>query len=388
MRKPTVVIVKTYPWKSSHLLKDHPEYSAIFKIVERYSSSVNFVVTGVSKEPICHFRVNDNLTAWDIPCNGPIGFFTYYLQLFRIFIQSRPRLIIVLGLPAIVPALASTLFSLKSKCIPVFYFDDWSYHGQKTAGNFLLQLQLKVIAVALWISRIKMPYMFALSRSVRDNIESLAPNLRGRISLIAYPISKAFLSAKGKSALAVEEPTILTVAGIEQRKGLDVLVKAISIIPNELKPNVIIKGEVRDPVYLQQLNRLIATLNLRDKITFVTNFIDYDALLSFYHSATLFVFPTREDALGVVVLEAIHSGVPVIATSVGGIPDMIENGVNGILVKPDDPKELAGAIQMLLKDKALRSNFAERAVKILNDRYYSRTTLEEALEKSIKTVVE
>jgi glycosyltransferase involved in cell wall biosynthesis len=385
MRKPVVVIIKASPWKSSHLFKSHPEYSAISNLVERHASNMNFVVTGTSKTPICSFLMKNNVIACDIPVTGITGHFNYHLHLFRIFLQYQPRLIIVLGLTAVLPALTFSFLSPKFKCTPVF-IGEFDYHGRRTVGRLLNYGQFKLMSLILRVSRTKMPNIFALSKFVRDGIEKLAPNLKGKIALVSYPISPVFYSAKRESAGAFNEPYILTVAGIEPRKGLDVLVKAVSLIPRELRPRVIIKGQIRDPIYMQQLNIMVANMGLGDKIVFVTNTIDYDALVSYYQSATLFVFPTREDSLGVVLLEALHSGLPVVATSVGGIPDIIENGVNGILVKPDDPQELANAILLLLKDNTLRMNLARNAVQVLHNRYYNRATLEEAFEKSIKSL--
>jgi len=385
MGKPIVVIVKASPWRSSHLFKGHPEYSAIFNLIERHAD-LDFVLTGTSSAPISGFLMKDNVIAWDIPVTGITGHFNYHLQLFRIFLQYRPRLIIVLGLTAVLPALTFSFLSPKFKCTPVF-IGEFDYHGRRTVGRLLNYGQFKLMSLILRVSRTKMPNIFALSKFVRDGIEKLAPNLKGKIALVSYPISPVFYSAKRELAGAFNEPNILTVAGIEPRKGLDVLVKAVSLIPRELRPRVIIKGQIRDPIYMQQLNRMVANMGLGDKVEFVTKTIDYDALVSYYQSATLFVFPTREDSLGVVLLEALHSGLPVVATSVGGIPDMIENGVNGILVKPNDPSALANAISLVLRDNALRTNLARNTVQVLHDRYYNRATIEEALERSVEILL-
>jgi len=381
MGKSTVVIVKASPWKSSHLYKNHPEYSAIFNLVGRHAD-LDFVLTGTSSAPLSGFLVKDNVTAWDIPVSGKIAHFNFHLQLFRIFLQYQPRLIIAGGLTTVLPALAFCLLSLRSKCIPLLV-GEFGYYG-RTAGRLLYHVQFKLLALALRVSRTKIPNIFALSRFVRDGVENMAPNLKGKINLISYPISSAFHPQRKICSDISDAPTILTVAGIDPRKGLDVLIKAVSLIPRELRPRVIIKGAIRDPIYMQQLNRMAANMNLKNKVDFVTETIDYDDLSSYYQSATLFVFPTREDCLGVVLLEALHSGLPVIATSVGGIPDMIENGINGILVKPDNPRELANAILLILKDNTLRIKLAKNAVQVLNNRYYKRMTLEEALERSLE----
>jgi len=135
---------------------------------------------------------------------------------------------------------------------------------------------------------------------------------------------------------------------------------------------------------MSKLTAMVKNLGIEDRVTFITDIIDYDALTSYYKSATLFVFPTREDCLGVVILEALHCGLPVIATSVGGIPDMIKNGTNGILVRPDESLELANAISLLLDNECFRRKLAANARRSLISRYYKRRiTLGEALMRSI-----
>ena len=176
---------------------------------------------------------------------------------------------------------------------------------------------------------------------------------------------------------------MLTVARISPRKGQDTLIKATSFLPKKVK--IILKGGITDKDYLDTLRGLVKELGLEDRVTIITTSVDYDALVELYNSATMFVFPTRDDCLGVVVLEALHCGLPVVASSVGGIPDMIEDGVNGMLVEVDDPRDLANKINLLLDDNQLRTKLSQNSISVLNDRYYSgRITLQEALIQSIE----
>ena len=383
MRKPVVAILKSSSWKDYTLFKNHPEYSAIFNLIERHKD-LDFVLTGTSESALSCYRIKNNVFAWDIPIpHSLIESLTSQLHLFKILVVSRPRIIISGGLMNVVPALVASLFSHKCKVAPIF-IGEFEYYGTKKTGRLLNCIQFKIMSVVLRLLEMKMSDIFALSLWERRGIEKIAPNLKGKITLVSYPISSIFNSINRKSDQETIPPKVLTVAGIEPRKGLDVLVKAISLLPIEERPKVTIKGGVRDPFYMQQLLRLVGTLSLENWIQFDTNIIDYDALLNYYQEATLFVFPTRADCLGVVVLEALHSGLPVIATSVGGIPDMIQNGVNGILIEPDNPQELANAISWLLKDKASRDTLARNAVSTLENRYYNRITLENAFEKSVQ----
>ena len=377
-----MVIVKSSPWRSAKLFRDHPEYSAIFDLIQRYEHKIRFVLVGTSSTPTSTIQLKRDTIAWDIQKTGTMSHLKAPLELVRILFRYRPHLTIVLGLARLLPVAIFSLFSVRSKYVPIF-IGEFTYYGSKVMGKLLNHMFFKALSFLLRLSQGKILKMFALSGFVRDGVENLAPNLSGKIKLISYPISPIFYSTRKKSLLTVSEtPVILTVAGLEPRKGLDTLIKAVSLLPKRVK--VVIKGGIRDTIYVQELDKMIEELNLRDSITFVTEIIDYDDLVSYYKSATLFVLPTREDCLGVVLLEALHCDLPVVATSVGGIPDMIEDGMNGILVKPDDPYELANAISLLLNDNAKRQKIAENARRTLFDRYYKgRITLEEALNQSV-----
>jgi glycosyltransferase involved in cell wall biosynthesis len=367
------------------LFRNHPEYSAIFNVVKYYRKKIRFVLVGKTGNSSGTMILEDDVIACDIQTSGAASLLHYCLGLAKILFKYRPNLTIVLGLQIWPIAIFSFLFS-RSKYVPIF-IGEFNYYGNKKIGKLLTNLLIRINSASLRLSEGKILDAFALSRYVRDGIEKLAPNLCGKIRLVSYPIAPVFCAVGSVSMpIASVTPTILTVAGIERRKGLDTLIKAISLIPRRLK--VIIKGDVRDVSYLQILKRMVEDLSLKNSITFVTNLIDYDALVSYYKSATLFVLPSREDCLGVVLLEALHCNLPVVATSIGGIPDMIENGINGILVKPDDPYELAKAISLLLDDNATRQKISKNAKRTLFNRYYKgRITLEEALNQSTKQLL-
>ena len=384
-RKPVIAILKASPWSEYTLFRKHPEYSAIFNVIERHNN-LNFVLTGTSVSQTSGYRIKNNIIAWDIPQNGFVRYMSGQLYLLIVFLETMPQLIIPLGLSNVVPSLLYSFVSPKTKVAPVF-IGEFDYHGRRPLGKIFNDMLFKVISIVLRFSGRKMRNIFALSAWEREKIEKMSPNLKGQISLVSYPISSSFHSDARKTDHGLKNPdasTILTVAGIEPRKGLDVLVKAISLLPPDERPRVTIKGGVRDSFYMKQLTNLIEKLKLADWIQFDNSTTDYDTLRLYYQTATLFVFPTRDDSLGVVVLEALHSGLPVIATTVGGIPEMIQNGVNGILVEPDNPQELAKVISWLLKDKACRDALAKNGIPTLQSHYYNRITLENALERSVQ----
>ncbi len=89
----------------------------------------------------------------------------------------------------------------------------------------------------------------------------------------------------------------------------------------------------------------------------------------YYQSADIFVLPSHTDAGGppVVFIEAMACGLPVIGTDVGGIPEGIENGVNGFIVPPKNVEELTKKLDILLKDENLRKEFGNNSLKKIRE---------------------
>lgn len=94
----------------------------------------------------------------------------------------------------------------------------------------------------------------------------------------------------------------------------------------------------------------------------------------------IFVLPSIKEGLPYAILEAGLSGLPVIASNVGGIPEIIENGKDGLLIPPADPEELVNAIKKLLEDKTLRETLAKN----LHEKITQKFSLEKMLQKTIE----
>jgi glycosyltransferase involved in cell wall biosynthesis len=145
-----------------------------------------------------------------------------------------------------------------------------------------------------------------------------------------------------------------------------------------------VKGGISDPRYLRYLQQLAKRLKVEDRIEWKTRGLSDEELAILYGEAKLFVFPTLEDALGVVVLEALHCGLPVVGTNDTGVTDMVVDGENGLLVPPNDPDSLARAINTILDNEKLYSFLARNTVKVLIDHYYrGRLTIEQAMKLSV-----
>jgi glycosyltransferase involved in cell wall biosynthesis len=142
---------------------------------------------------------------------------------------------------------------------------------------------------------------------------------------------------------------ITTVATLHPRKGLIYLIEAYKEV-QETNPQtkLVLIGEGPQK---KDLEKKVKKLGLEDKVVFLNHQESIPKLLK---SSDLFVLPSIKEAFGLVLLEAMAAQIPIIASAVGGIPEIIENNKNGILVEPANPKMLAEKILFLIKNAPIR----------------------------------
>ena len=146
-------------------------------------------------------------------------------------------------------------------------------------------------------------------------------------------------------------PYILALGRHVPQKGFDVLLRAMSLLIKREHPcDLILAG---DGMEHAALKRLADQLSLGDHVIFPGR-VDHPTALRLFAGCELFVLPSRHEPFGIVNLEAMAAGKPVVATRVGGVPEIVVEGENGLLVAPEDPEALAEAIGRLLDDEALR----------------------------------
>jgi len=143
---------------------------------------------------------------------------------------------------------------------------------------------------------------------------------------------------------------------LSKEKGVDVLLQALAELrhfKNDLKIEVMVMGEGTERPQLSKLKR---DLDLGDTVRFTGFERNIGKVLS---SLDIFVLPSRMETFPMVLLEAGAVGVPIIATNVGGIPEMITDGKEGLLVPPESPRAMAEAIMRLMESPELRFTLGE-----------------------------
>jgi len=141
---------------------------------------------------------------------------------------------------------------------------------------------------------------------------------------------------------------ILFVGRIVPQKGIDKLVKAMSCLQDRQGIRlVVIGGDDRSRAEIQRLKDLARSLRIDDSVSFL-GLIAHDELPFFYSAADVCVVPSYHESFGLVVLESLACGTPVVATKVGGAETLIRPGETGYLVKNNDPHCLADSISRLM----------------------------------------
>lgn len=153
------------------------------------------------------------------------------------------------------------------------------------------------------------------------------------------------------SPLVAERPYVLAVARLVPQKGIDVLVRAYERLRSTgcVEHDLLIAG---DGPLRTELERLAVDLDVAGNVVFLGP-TDRAGVASLFRGASVFVLPSFHEPFGIVVLEAMAAGAPVVATRVGGVPEFVVDGVNGLLVEPNDADGLASAIAEVLADQEL-----------------------------------
>lgn len=187
---------------------------------------------------------------------------------------------------------------------------------------------------------------YRLADKVIANSEAAAAVLReehvpsNRVAVIPNGIDLDALPIAGR-----RRPlrTITTVANLRRGKGHDVLLHAASGLLRR-HPDLVFQL-VGDGPLRPSLEALAATLGIDDRVRFLGHRDDVAAILQ---TSDLFAFPSLMEAFPNGVMEAMAAGLPVVATRVGGIPELVEDGRTGLLVPPGDAEAMCGAVERLL----------------------------------------
>jgi glycosyltransferase involved in cell wall biosynthesis len=225
-------------------------------------------------------------------------------------------------------------------------------------ANLFLYYPLRILEL-LYVR--KTQYFIAISKSIEEEISYWLNAEKDKIHLVHHGVNVERFSPQPQNYSALQpyqgRPVILYTGRFVATKGIDTLIDAM---PTVLK-------EYPDALFLfvgggnfKPYQRLLDQKGVPQNNFDVRGYVDFFEMPSLYSATSVYVAPTIYEPLGIRVLEAMSCGKPVVASEVGGIPEIITDGKDGLLVPPKDANALAQEIINILSDNSLSSSLGKR----------------------------
>ena len=197
------------------------------------------------------------------------------------------------------------------------------------------------------------------SNAYRTKLLAAFPSVYGKTIFIHNGINPAqFRPTETRTINGAKDQYILCVAEYKDIKAIDVLLRAAKpILTAEGSLSLKLAG---DGGLRQELECLASSLGIRSQTQFLGRRSAAE-IVDLLHGCTVLVLPSKEESFGIALIEAMACRKPVVATRVGGIPEIIEHGISGLLVDPENPAAMAEGIRCVLENPGLQRTLAENA---------------------------
>jgi glycosyltransferase involved in cell wall biosynthesis len=294
----------------------------------------------------------------------PIRFLPGTRRLANLTFHLRERRLLRAALPELRPDLVHAQDALRygyvclgaASDVPVVV----SVHGivreeLRLAEGFRRRLQIRLAGVSLERHCIRSArFLVAPTRYAE---QYFGDEIRGRI----WDVGNAILGRFFSVTPAPEPGWLLSVGAVIPRKRLLDLVDAVPHVVGAVPSSRLsIVGVEPDPAYSERVRARIRELGLEERVAF-RGAVGLDELLEEYRRASVFVLPSGEETSPMVIGEAMAAGVPVVATRVGGVPYLVDEGVTGDLVAPGDVPGLSERLRAILRDDSRRAAYGAAA---------------------------
>ncbi|MFC1919281.1 glycosyltransferase [Chloroflexota bacterium] len=214
--------------------------------------------------------------------------------------------------------------------------------------------------------------VIALSASEKQQLTSLYSMDERKVTVVPGGIDLELCRPMNRNdsraalGLPNESKIVLYVGRMDPLKGIDILINAISLIPQGHRPKcLIVGGNAQDDGHVGEFRSMAEDLKVAQQIEFMGP-VEHETVPLFYNAADICVVPSHYESFGLVALESLACGTPVVASQVGGLPTIVEHMVNGLLVPQPSPRSFAAALSLLLEDAVLQQRLARGAIVTAN----------------------
>ena len=186
-----------------------------------------------------------------------------------------------------------------------------------------------------------------------------------------YTVSKKRTSCLRKELnISVDHSVICTIAHMEEHKGIKYLLESASLLLESRKDITFLL--VGEGALKEELKIHCTGLKIEKNVIFTGERSDIPEILSL---TDIFVLPSLREGLPLTILEAMACGKPVITTNVGGVPEVVKDGVSGILVPPEDPEAIHSAMNELLDDREKLKKMGHNGKRVFSESFDSKTMI-------------
>jgi len=168
---------------------------------------------------------------------------------------------------------------------------------------------------------------------------------------------------RGKLNLPDKNKLIITVSRLVKKNGVRSLVESMQFLPKDVHLVIIGDGQLKN-----ELIKVSSNLGINNRVHFLGS-IAYEDVPKYLSLAGAFCRPSLSEGLGSAFLESMASGVPVVATKVGGIPDFLEDNETGLFCQIENPKDIAEKIGVLLENGDIRDKIIKKGKQVIEDKY-------------------
>jgi glycogen synthase len=211
--------------------------------------------------------------------------------------------------------------------------------------------------------------VIAVSAQMREDILSHFEVEPAKVVVIHNGIDpERFQRTERRDALArhgVRSPYVLFVGRITDQKGIFHLLEAAPLLPAGVQ--VVLCASAPDTPEIEA--RLREAVARHPNVVWINEMVAVEEVVQLYSHAAVFVCPSVYEPFGLINLEAMACGTPVVASAVGGILEVVENGVTGLLVPPGRPDQLAQALNRVLGDRALAQGLGQAGRRRVEERF-------------------
>jgi D-inositol-3-phosphate glycosyltransferase len=228
--------------------------------------------------------------------------------------------------------------------------------GDQTESEARSEIETRIVA---GVDRV-----IASSEHERQALVDLYGARRDRVEVIPCGVDLTLFQPgdrdEARAKLGLSGDVILFVGRMDPVKGLDLLLRAVALLAHRPTLKLVVVGGSGTEDEMKRSQALVARLGIEGQVDFRGS-VAQEELPSFYQAADVCVVPSHYESFGLVAIEAFACGTPVIGSMVGGLPTVIRDGENGLLVPWRQPSEFAERIDLILGDQTLRESLSENA---------------------------